>query len=90
MVVLVMNNTTTETATKPSRVFFSTDAYVRNYGRGPRGRGSWAFCPMSKYRLSNYLDFVFWAPGLNTYAEAKKLAAAHFAAKGITNVTVCT
>ncbi len=66
---------------------FNDRDYVRSHGgREPRGRGSWAFSPIVP-GTGNYLDLVFWHSG--TFAEARRLAAAHFASKGIKNIYVC-
>ena len=65
-------------------VEFSTAEYVRSHGREPRGRGCWAFFPFGK---SDIADAVFVA-GQNTLTEAKKIAAHHFAANGVTLVEV--
>lgn len=67
-----------------SSVEFSTNAYVRSHGREPRGRGCWAFFPAGKTDIA---DAVFVA-GQNTLTEAKKIAANHFAANGVTLVEV--
>jgi len=54
----------------------STHEYEMAHGKLPRGRGSWAFCPLERYNDTNYLDHVMWFNG--TYAEAKKLARAYY------------
>lgn len=66
-----------------TRIEFDTTEYERNHGHSPRGRGSWAFCDVEQYKggRTNYLDYTFWTPSM-TYGEAKKLAKAHFQAKG--------
>lgn len=61
------------------KVTFNTSDFYRAHSRAPRGRGSWAFVDAQFAERDNYLDFVFWANGL--YADAKKAAAAHFAAQ---------
>lgn len=71
------------------KVEFSTDEYEQAHNRRPRGFGGWAFCPADKYDANDYLDHCFWVYG-KTYADAKKEARAHFAAKGITEVIVCS
>jgi hypothetical protein len=61
-----------------TRVQFDTSEFERAHGRNPRGRGSWAFADAQHARRADYLDFVFWFNG--SYGEAKRAAAAHFAA----------
>jgi hypothetical protein len=63
--------------------------YEAAHGKAPRGRGNWAFCPTRHVNADNYLDFVFWVHG-RTYAEAKRVAMAHFAPLGVWDVTVCS
>ena len=46
--------------------------YRHSTGHSPRGRGSWAFVPYEKRRANNYLTFIVWVSGSNTYTEAKK------------------
>jgi hypothetical protein len=57
--------------------YFNTRPYETAHGKAPKGRGCWAFAPESNR------DAVYIAPGCLTYGEAKKNAAAHFAALGI-------
>ena len=73
---------------KPGTVEFKTAPYLLAHGRHPRGQGSWAFCPTETYQGLDYLEHVRWYQG--TYAEAKRQAAADFAADGVFDVTVCT
>jgi hypothetical protein len=60
---------------------FYTDEYVFSHGKTPRGRGSWAFCPVSKAPRNDYLDHTFWSPSM-TLSEAKKWLAAQVATTG--------
>ena len=61
---------------------FDSSYYVQAHGKAPRGEGYWAFCPLSKYRMNNYLDYTMFFAG--TIAEAKAQAREHFA--GLANV----
>jgi hypothetical protein len=61
-------------------VRFETGYYSRNHGAQPRGDGTWAFSEEHKAARASG-DDIFWANG--TYGEAKKKAAAHFKALGI-------
>lgn len=72
------------------QVDFSTREYVRAHGKEPRGRGQWAFCPAALYNRDNYLDYVMWSTAGTTYAAAKQQARAYFAAKGVSEVVVCS
>jgi len=63
---------------------FDSSYYVQAHGKAPRGEGYWAFCPLSKYRMNNYLDYTMFFAG--TIAEAKAQAREHFA--GLANVVV--
>lgn len=78
------------TALLAAEVDVSTRDYVLTHGKEPRGTGSWAFCPASKYQGNDYLDHTFWTPGRLTYAKARKLAREHFAALGINRIVACT
>jgi hypothetical protein len=62
-----------------SKVWFDDTQFVRSQGRKPRGRGSWAFCPAQCYDAADYLKHTFFTPGATLYAEARKMARAHFA-----------
>lgn len=57
-------------------VDFTTRPFECAHGKLPRGRGSWAFCPVQNAYSDNYLDFVFWFNG--RYTDAKRAAAKHF------------
>jgi len=64
-------------ATKKERLpEVSTHAYERNYGKKPRGYGSWAFCPAEHYNDGDYLDHTKFFQG--TFAEARKAAREHY------------
>jgi hypothetical protein len=67
-----------------SRSRFYTGHYEFNHSKLPRGRGSWAFEP------SHIRGEIFRAPSNTLYSDAKKLAAAHFAATGIFDITTCS
>lgn len=58
-------------------IAFRTDDYVASTGKEPRGRGSWAFSTVRDIDSSS--PDIFWSPSC-TYAEARKMARAHFAA----------
>jgi hypothetical protein len=45
--------------------------YLATYGRSPRGRGGWAFCPSEIYDRKDYVKFIIWSPSM-TFGEAKK------------------
>jgi hypothetical protein len=84
-----MDNTTTTPNTKPAakyRVEFLTSDYEFAHGHGPRGRGAWAFSSERNPDVTG--PTMFWAYGPYTYGEAKKLARAHFAARGVSSVWV--
>ena len=53
---------------------FCTIEYEFSHDKAPRGRGTWAFA----LDRNTPPDQMFWTPSC-TYAEAKKLAKAHFA-----------
>lgn len=72
-----------------NKVNFTTTSYQVAHRKSPSGRGHWAFCPANKFRSADYLSHTFFAAGLKTYSDAKKEAAAHFAAKGEFLITVC-
>lgn len=57
------------------RLEFKTTEFVLSHGREPRGRGAWAF----SLKRDAHGDDIFWTPSC-TYAEAKKIARAHFQA----------
>lgn len=78
------------TAHLAAYVDVSTRDYRLTHGREPRGTGSWAFCPASKYNGNDYLAHTLWTPAHLTYAKARKLAREHFAALGIDRITACT
>lgn len=65
----------------------TTRDYYAAHGKQPRGTGSWAFCPASKYNLTNYLDFTWWFHGC-PYATAKRQAQARAKAEGFAGVLV--
>jgi hypothetical protein len=71
-----------------ARIEFDTSKFERAHGKAPRGTGSWAFCPAGLYDRANYLDHVFWHSG--SYGQAKRAAAAHFAARDVSVVVVCS
>ena len=60
------------------------------HGKRPSGLGHWMFIPSSKVSAQDYLDFIFTVPGVKTLAEAKKVAVAHFTAKGVLYASVCS
>jgi len=65
---------------RPKRaVTFNTSQFRVAHGRTPRGRGEWAFIDAQFARRDDYLDFVLWVS--LPYTDAKKVAAAHFAAQ---------
>lgn len=55
-----------------AHVHFHTGDYEFSHGRSPRGRGGWGFY----FSADDRDDCMkcWFAPGSNTYAEAKKLA----------------
>ncbi len=63
---------------------FDSSYYTRTHGKAPRGEGYWAFCPLSKYHLTNFIDFTLFFHG--TITEAKAQAREHFS--GLANVLV--
>lgn len=73
---------------KARDVEFITRYFEMEHNRQPRGYGSWAFCPASKYNSSDYLKFVTWKSGM--YSAVKREAAEHFAFLGISEVVVCS
>lgn len=68
-------------------VDFDESQYWRSHRRHPRGRGSWAFCPLDAWRTEDYLSQARWFTG--SYSEAKREAQRAFAADGIEIVVVC-
>lgn len=68
----------------------STREFEREHGQAPRGGGAWAFCPADKYQRPDYLEFVFWVYGADTFTAAKKAARQHFANLSIAEVVVCS
>ena len=68
------------------KVCVSTHHYEIAHRRAPRGKGTWAFCPESKYKLLNYIDFTIFLNG--TYAEAKAKACEMARAAGIRSIVV--
>lgn len=60
--------------------------YRTSHLKSPRGTGSWAFCPETRYRDQDYLDATAFFTG--TYGEAKKQAREHFAGAATTIVTL--
>jgi hypothetical protein len=65
-----------------------TEKYFGAYLKQPKGFGRWAFCPSKQWNTPDYLEHCFWFTG--TYSEAKKAAIAHFTAKGVLYVVVCS
>lgn len=57
------------------------------HGKLPRGNGGWCFCPSLNFGTANYLDCVACFSG--PFGAAKKQAAAHFKALGVSLVVVC-
>jgi hypothetical protein len=72
--------TTTKTTTQSNAVTISTRKYYREHWKNPRGRGSWAFCPVEKYDASDYIAHTKFSPGGMTFTEAKRWAKANFPA----------
>lgn len=77
-------------AKRPAKVRFDMSAWNRSplHRGAPRGRGSWAFM-MGALDYEDAADPRVWfAPGGLTYREAKQLAAAEAAKRGVTLVGV--
>ncbi len=70
-----------------SQITVSTSKYEIEYGKTPKGRGSWAF---SSGNLDGYRDVTkaWFSPCCTTYKEAVKLAKLEAQAKGATIIYV--
>jgi len=66
-------------STKTRKPTVVVDAFVRDHGRRPSGRGGWAFqASRTPWAYSRDLfGEIFWANG--TFTEARQAAQAHFA-----------
>lgn len=72
-----------------SAITFHTSTYEWAHGRQPRGKGYWAFFfRPDKARKPG--DDVWFCPGLNTLAEAKRLARDEAKRRGATEVHVAS
>ena len=68
------------------KVTVSTWEYLKTHGKEPRGRGMWAFEPLSPVAGRT----AWFVHGPQTYAAARRLACSYFAALGIFEITVST
>lgn len=64
-------------------VRFSHSDYLSSHGRPPRGEGSWVF------QFNRGGTEPWWAPGVLTLTEAKKLARAEAVRRGANVAEVC-
>ena len=62
-----------------------TNGYQFAHGKSPRGHGSWAFAP--RFNTDALSPDILWVHQ-SSYADAKRAAQAHFAAKGISTAHV--
>lgn len=76
-----MTNETNAAAIRPSQVQVITTPYEFAHGRAPKGRGAWAFegCDLGE---------LYWFNGL--YSDARREAKKHFAALGVTHISVAS
>jgi hypothetical protein len=82
---MMLNNPMEVEMNAQSCVRVDDGGYRFNHGAKPRGRGTWAFGP--KRNTDAMSPDMFWSSFV-TYAEAKRHAVAHFAAKGVYTVYV--